>query len=32
MNLYVDLEKIVKELDEKSERWLVLTEKAEGEK
>ncbi len=32
MNLYVDLEKTVKDLDEKSERWLVLTEKAEAEK
>jgi ATP-binding cassette subfamily F protein uup len=31
MNLYVDLEKTAKELDEKSERWLVLTEKAEAE-
>lgn len=31
MNLYVELEKTAKELDEKSERWLVLTEKAEAE-
>ena len=31
MQHYVDLEKAVKELDEKSERWLVLMEKAEAE-
>lgn len=31
MQLYIDLEQAVKELDEKSERWLILTEKAETE-
>ena len=31
MQHYIDLERTTKELDEKSERWLVLTEKAERE-
>jgi ATP-binding cassette subfamily F protein uup len=32
MQLYIDLERTTKELDEKGERWLVLTEKAEAER
>jgi len=30
MQHYIDLEKAAKELDEKSERWLLLMEKAES--
>jgi hypothetical protein len=31
MQLSIDLEKAVRDLDAKSERWLVLMEKAEAE-
>jgi len=31
MQRSLDLEKAVKQLDEKGERWLALMEKAEGE-
>jgi len=31
MQLSLDLEKAVKQLDEKGERWLMLMEKAEAE-
>jgi len=31
MQLYIDLERTIKDLDTKGERWLVLTEKAEQE-
>jgi ATP-binding cassette subfamily F protein uup len=32
MELYIELERVVKDIDTKGERWLILTEKAEQEK
>jgi ATP-binding cassette subfamily F protein uup len=31
MDLYIELERVVKDIDTKGERWLILTEKAEQE-